>query len=160
MGIYILSLILSVSVAGLVLLMVTRSYPSFKMEETHWLLVIVCVVITLFSMTTAIQSKRCIKAIDSGSASLVSYGGLLGRILDFDFEDESIARMADDAIESFRQTQRQKFYKPLYISITLAVVVNVLLFLVLRKAGKTSTRRKSGRTYSGGSNYSSSIDNF
>lgn len=147
-------------VAGVILVIITRSYPSFRLEETHWLFVLVCVVITLFSIATAIQSKRCIKAIDNGTEVLSSYRGILSIVLDIDLQDSNYSQMTADILESFRETQRQRFYKPLFISLVIAVAANILLFLLLRKVGLSSRRRKAHKPYSYDNNHTPSIDNF
>ncbi len=147
-------------VAGVILVIITRSYPSFRLEETHWLFVLVCVVITLFSIATAIQSKRCIKAIDNGTEVLSSYRGILSIVLDIDLQDSNYSQMTADILESFRETQRQRFYKPLFISLVIAVAANILLFLLLRKGGLSSRRRKAHKPYSYDNNHTPSIDNF
>lgn len=145
-------------VAGVILVIITRSYPSFKLEETHWLFVIVCVSVTLFSIATVIQSRRCIKAIDEGTETLSSVRGLLGHILEIDIQKSSYSKMADDVLESQREKQKQQFYKPLYISLVIALTVNILLFFLLRKSGQSSMRLRTHKGYS--KDYTSYIDNF
>lgn len=160
MGVYILTSIIAILVAGVILVISIRLYPSFRIEETHWLFILACVVVTSFTVAIAIQSSQCIKAIDNKAETMSLYSGLLGRIMDIDIQESSYSPMAYDVLKSLRETQKQRIYKSLWISLIIAITVNILLFFLLRKSGQSSHRRKTHKGYSSDNNYTSSIDNF
>lgn len=142
MGFVILSFLTAIIATGLVLL-TTR----FRFAETHWLLILLCVVLTTFSLFIAFLSHRFIRSLDTGTEILVSYKGILSPLIEDSWIATSAGQASDAAFQTYLPRLKMKLRVLSLAGISCGILTNLLLWLILKKntAGKSTPRRASAR---------------
>lgn len=159
MSTVILSLLAAVVLAGLGLLIARTTRPLFHFEESHWLLIIICVILTTFSLFIAFQSHRYVRIIDQGIEKLSLYNGILNLFIDFNMEDSLLDQNSGSELQSFQTRQKTKINIIIGIATALPIALNLLTWFVILKGANKPNRRKQRRDYADKQDYNS-IDTF
>ena len=153
------AILISVFLDGGMIVFFNRRYPRFAMEGIHWLAVLVCAAVTSVCITTSAGATKGLKELNLAAEKVGTYTEVLDTILGGEVSDLSLSTIAKRQISQLQANQRNNLLATLIISIIVAFVVNILLFLFLNKTGKHVQKRRTQRSYSIVS-HSSSIDNF
>lgn len=138
------SFLIALILVGVVIIIAKGCISSLQFSTIHGLAMLICMAVSTFFLSAAIQSYKITKSLDRGEETVGYYTGLLDILMGDDL-DLQLSQMADDAVHSFMANQRKELKETRIWCIVVIVVVNSLLLILLLMTGKNGPAILSSR---------------